>query len=64
MEQQSNCNFICKCAICGRTDLVMSKLILEANYGSIHDGEVLQIDLCGDCTDKIFASLSLKNRTF
>lgn len=62
--KQSNSGFICKCAICGKPDLVMSELTLKANYGSSYDGEVLQIDLCGNCTDKIFVSLSNEHRTF
>ena len=56
--KQSNCGFICKCAICGKSDLVMSELTLKANYGSSYDGEVLQIDLCGNWADKIFGLFS------
>ena len=53
-----NEDFICKCKLCGKTDLVMSELILKANYGSSYDGEVLQVDLCGDCIDRVFEQLS------
>lgn len=62
--KQSNTDFICKCGLCGKSDLVMSELTLKANYGSSYDGEVLQIDLCGNCADKIFVALSNEHRTF
>ena len=61
--KQSNHDFIRKCKLCGQTDLVMSELILKANYGSSYDGEVLEIDLCGNCADKMFVSLSDEHKT-
>ncbi len=56
--EQSNKNFMCNCKLCGKTDLVMSELTVRANYGSSYDGELLKIDLCGSCADKIFEALS------
>ncbi len=58
MKQKTD--FICE--ICGKQDLASSHIRLEANYGSIHDGERLELYVCGDCMDKIFEALySYKN---
>lgn len=45
------------CEICGKQDLASSHIRLEANYGSIHDGERLELYVCGDCMDKMFEAL-------
>ncbi len=50
-----NHSFICE--ICGQADLIASSIILEANYGSINDGERLEINVCGDCIDKIYDAI-------
>lgn len=55
---KSNGDFIYKCRLCGKTDIVMSELTLKANYGSSYDGEVLEVDLCGNCADRVFEQLS------
>lgn len=60
---KQNGDFIYKCRLCGKTDIVMSELTLKANYGSSYDGEVLEADLCGDCADKVFEALSNEHRT-
>lgn len=51
MEQ--NMNFVCE--ICGQPDMIASRLILEANYGSVNDGERITLDVCGGCIDRLFA---------
>lgn len=63
--EKSNCGFICKCGLCGKTDIenvALSELRLYCGYGSDYDGEVSQIDLCGSCADKIFVALSNENK--
>lgn len=47
-----NTDFICK--FCGQSDMIASKVILEANYGSANDGECITLDVCGNCIDKLF----------
>lgn len=59
--EQPNTDFICKCKLCGKVDLVLSELILKANYGSSYDGEVLTLDICGDCADRLFEQMSNEN---
>lgn len=44
----------CTCDICGKEDYFLSSVVLNANYGSEHDGERLTIALCGNCFDKLF----------
>lgn len=46
-----------RCDLCERKDLVPSKVELEANYGSTHDGERVTLHVCGDCMDWMFNSL-------
>lgn len=53
-----NTDFIC--GICGQPDIVASKVILEANYGSANDGERVTLDVCGNCIDKLFAVIASK----
>lgn len=50
-----NHDFICE--ICGQLDLIASTIILEANYGSVNDGERLELNVCGDCIDKIYDAI-------
>lgn len=47
-----NDDFICE--ICGKRDYVPSELAISANYGSVHDGEQLTLDICGECADAVF----------
>lgn len=42
------------CNLCGARDLVPSKITLEANYGSGHDGEQITLYVCGNCMDWLF----------
>lgn len=46
------------CDICGKVDMVPSRLELVASYGSIHDGKRIGLKLCGDCADQTFNSIS------
>lgn len=46
-----------RCDLCERVDLVPSKVTLEANYGSVHDGERVTLHICGDCMDWMLDSL-------
>lgn len=50
------------CDICGKEDLIPSRIIIERNYGSIYDGEKLTLEICGDCADRIYSSI-LKTHT-
>lgn len=51
---KSNGDFIRGCECCGKDDLVASQVVLTFNYGSCYDGEILTLELCGDCIDKIY----------
>lgn len=47
-----------KCRICGGTDtadMALSELIVNAGYGSMHDGQQLRLVICGECVDKILS---------
>ena len=50
-----NHDFICE--ICGQSDLIASTIILKAKYGSVNDGERLELNVCGDCIDKIYGTI-------
>lgn len=50
-----NHSFICE--ICGQADLIASTIILEANYGSVNDGEHLELNVCGNCIDELFSTI-------
>lgn len=47
------------CPVCGHEDYVPSTITLQANYGSIHDGDIVTINLCGDCFDKLVSAINL-----
>ena len=51
----TNLDFICAC--CGRPDTIASTVTLQANYGSIYDGERVKIPLCGRCFDDLYGKL-------
>lgn len=53
-----NTDFICE--ICGKSDMVASKVILDANYGSANDGERVTLDVCGNCIDWLFSVIQKK----
>lgn len=60
MEDQENANrrFMCKCEICGGTDvadMALSEIVLTAGYGSKLDGEQLRLTICGKCADIILS---------
>lgn len=55
--KQSNDDFVHRCELCGNDDLVLSEVILKANYGSRHDMTTLRIRVCGDCMDKIIGAV-------
>lgn len=42
-----------KCPVCGNCDLTSSTITLQANYGSIYDGERVTLHVCGECFDKL-----------
>ena len=42
------------CEICGGDDYVPSKIAVSASFGSVHDGEQLTLDVCGQCADAVF----------
>ena len=42
------------CDVCGKSELVLSTLNFNCNYGSKYDGEELILKICGNCTDKIY----------
>lgn len=47
-----------ECDICGEYDIYgPSKITLEANYGSKHDGDLVTLNVCGDCMDWLFDSI-------
>lgn len=56
--KQSNHNFICRCGLCGNKRLALSELILKVGYGSDYDGEVLKVNMCGNCADRIYEIFS------
>ena len=54
MMIKPNGDFIHSCECCGKDNLVASQIILKFNYGSQYDGEVLTLNICGECVDKIY----------
>ena len=44
-----------KCGMCGKHELALSVLHLCCGYGSLNDGEVITLSICGDCADRIYA---------
>lgn len=55
---ERNGNFIhTRCMICGGEDcagVALSRLRLLCGYGSTHDGEVVELTICGNCADNLF----------
>lgn len=56
-EVQTLPNYDFICPLCREHDLVPSEITLQANYGSIYDGERVIIQLCGECFDVIFGTI-------
>lgn len=56
-----NNDFICP--LCHEHDYIPSTITMQANYGSIYDGERMKIQLCGECFDMLWnlASVGLKS---
>lgn len=50
MTQERKPSFIC--AICGGQYNFLSRITMQAGYGSSYDGEQVTIPLCGDCFDE------------
>lgn len=50
------------CPTCGKHTFVPSRVTLEANEGSIHDGEQATINLCGECVDWFFDAVKANIR--
>lgn len=48
------------CPFCHEHDYAPSEIILQANYGSIYDGERVVIQLCGECFDKFWEQATAK----
>ena len=46
------------CAMCEKTTFCPSILTFNCSYGSVHDGEKIQVSLCGDCADELINSMS------
>lgn len=49
-----------RCQICGGTDITdmaLSEVIVNAGYGSKHDGQQLQLIVCGECVDRLRSAI-------
>lgn len=57
-----NGDFIHCCECCDKDDLTASEITLKFNYGSKYDGEVLALNVCGDCIDKIYSLIQIEGR--
>lgn len=44
------------CPVCGNTAFPPSTIVLQANYGSSHDGECATVNICGECFDTFIAT--------
>jgi len=42
-----------RCPVCGNHDFTSSTITLQANYGSIHDGERVTLHVCENCFDRL-----------
>ena len=56
---QTNMDFICP--LCGKRDLFPSIVKLEANYGSVYDGERVTVNVCGLCIDSMVERMKQLN---
>ena len=61
--EKSNFDFVYNlgpCELCGGDDVpggALSTVKLVFGYGSRHDGECIELAVCGSCIDKIFTEL-------
>ena len=47
-----------RCQLCGGTDTAdtaLSEVIINAGYGSKHDGQQLRLVVCGECVDRLLS---------
>ena len=55
---ERNSDFIhTRCEICGGEDcagVALSRLRLLCGYGSAHDGERVELTVCGNCADNLY----------
>lgn len=47
------------CPVCGNTAFPPSTIVLQANYGSVHDGECATVNICGECFDTVAATVHM-----
>lgn len=56
---KSNSDFISaggfKCPICGKERYCVSTATFRCGYGSIFDGAIIHLKLCGDCVDSLLS---------
>ena len=54
---------VCKCNICGKEipDIERDHFSIKGRigYGSKHDGDELELDICNDCLDKLIEKCKL-----
>ena len=49
-----------RCQLCGGTDTAdtaLSEVIINAGYGSKHNGQQLRLVVCGECVDKLRSAI-------
>lgn len=52
-----------RCQICGSTDIAdmaLSEVVVNAGYGSNHDGQQLRLVVCGECVDRLLETLEIE----
>lgn len=52
-----------RCEVCGGEDcggMALSNLRLSFGYGSLYDGERVELTICGKCADKLYIFLYQK----
>ena len=48
------------CPMCGKEKYCVSTATFRCGYGSIYDGDVVHVELCGECVDKIIANIPVE----
>lgn len=43
------------CPMCGKEKYCVSTATFRCGYGSIYDGDVVHVKLCGECIDKMIS---------
>ena len=65
--KESNCDFIYNpgpCELCGGDDVpggALSTVKFLFGYGSRHDGESIELAVCGSCIDRLY-NMMIKDR--